>query len=387
MIETDILIVGGGPAGLSVSAQLDGVSSVLVHQDREIGKPVRTSGGSWLVDAERLGIPAELYQRIERLDVISDTRRLEVDISDEPGVVLDITRLYQWLASKATSEIHCGTKFLRTEKDAGGYVSTLRTAGKGEWQIRSKQIVDASGWHCIVLESLGLNTKPARDGVGYEFEYPAGDFQMDRAILFFGRAVLAGYGWVFPTNYGTIRLGVGVIRPVSDVSPRDMMTALLASDDLERMGVPRPQDHHVNAGTIPSVAYDKKLVYGDVIRVGDSANMATPILGEGLRICIEQGRLLGDALSERSAAALTRWERQAAGRLSLKYRVGFWVNQAASRYTVANWERSLDRMAKLPPKELMVYFRNDFTTGMIIRRVALLVWRKMKDRARGVFGR
>ena len=65
--ETDVLIVGGGPAGLSVASHLgDDVSSVVVHQDREIGKPVRTSGGSWLKDADALGIPAQLYTIIGR---------------------------------------------------------------------------------------------------------------------------------------------------------------------------------------------------------------------------------------------------------------------------------------------------------------------------------
>lgn len=379
VVETDILIVGGGPAGLSVSAQLDGLSSVLVHQDREIGKPVRTSGGSWLKDVQRLGIPDELYQRISQMDVYSDTRHLPVDISAAPAVVLDITRLYQWLASKATSDIHCATKFLRTVRDGEGYLSTVRTAGKGEWQIRSRQIVDASGWHCIVLESLGLNTKPARDAVGIEYEYPVKNLDMNRAILFFGSFALAGYGWAFPTNYGTLRLGVGVIRPVSDASPKAMMDALLASGELARMGLPQPEGQHVNAGTIPSVPYEKQLVYGDIIRVGDSANMATPTLGEGLRIVIEQGRLLGDALSKRDPVALKTWEQQANGNLALKYKVGFWVNQAAAKYTVQNWERSLDRMAKLPPAELMDYFRNDFSTDMIIRRVSLLIWRKLKD--------
>jgi digeranylgeranylglycerophospholipid reductase len=56
-LSCDVLIVGGGPAGLSVAAALpDDVSSVIVHQDQEIGRPVRTSGGSWLKDVERLGI-------------------------------------------------------------------------------------------------------------------------------------------------------------------------------------------------------------------------------------------------------------------------------------------------------------------------------------------
>ena len=62
-LECEVLIVGRGPAGLSVAATLPNyIATIIVHQDAEIGKPVRTSGGCWLDDVERLGIPSEFYQ-------------------------------------------------------------------------------------------------------------------------------------------------------------------------------------------------------------------------------------------------------------------------------------------------------------------------------------
>jgi flavin-dependent dehydrogenase len=71
-------------------------------------------------------------------------------------------------------------------------------------------------------------------------------------------------------------------------------------------------DYVVNAGTLPSIAYDPQLVFENVIRVGDTANFATPTVGEGIRICIERGNDLGIALGEaidtQNPAPLKRFE-------------------------------------------------------------------------------
>ena len=98
-LKCDVLIVGGGPAGLSVAAALpDNVSSIVVHQDAEIGKPVRTSGGCWLADVKQLGIPPDFYQIIDQLDIYADTQEAHFKIDNDKLVVLNFTDLYQWLA-------------------------------------------------------------------------------------------------------------------------------------------------------------------------------------------------------------------------------------------------------------------------------------------------
>ena len=58
--KVDVLIVGGGPAGLAAaeSASSRGVSALVLERQNEIGYPVHTSGGSWLQDMKALDIPA-----------------------------------------------------------------------------------------------------------------------------------------------------------------------------------------------------------------------------------------------------------------------------------------------------------------------------------------
>ena len=47
LLKTDIIIAGGGPAGLSAAevAARRGISVVVLEQNHEIGSPIRTSGG------------------------------------------------------------------------------------------------------------------------------------------------------------------------------------------------------------------------------------------------------------------------------------------------------------------------------------------------------
>ena len=383
----DVLIVGGGPAGLSVAAALpDDISCIIVHQDKEIGRPVRTSGGCWLSDAQKLGIPSELYHVADTIELYSDNEKSRLTLQNEKLVIFDVTGLYRWLASKCEKKNRTpllATKFVSTQKNSsGGYRSTIRSKTAPYDVVHSTYIVDASGGPCAVLRALSLLKKPDRHGVGIEREYPIGKNDPNRAILFVGSNALSGYGWIFPTPDHQLRVGVGVIHPDTDVSPRDLLDQVLNSTDLERMGITLDGKFEVNAGILPSVPYDPKLVYGNVIRVGDSANFATPTVGEGIRICIEFGTVLGvqlgKTISSGSGNHLKHYEKECQRNLSKNYKFGFAANKRMATYKPRDWDKSIRRFNRLDEKTAIALLRSEFNISTIVWEI----WKAIRQKLR-----
>ena len=71
--SVDVLVVGGGPAGLmaAYAAASGGCSTLVVERGAEIGDPVHTSGATAVRTMQRFDIPEELYHVVNRLRMCS----------------------------------------------------------------------------------------------------------------------------------------------------------------------------------------------------------------------------------------------------------------------------------------------------------------------------
>ena len=76
--DWNVLIVGGGPAGLAAgeAAARQGVRTLILERQHEIGYPVHTSGGSWIRDMQALNIPKHLYHPINKVFFVSPHREI-----------------------------------------------------------------------------------------------------------------------------------------------------------------------------------------------------------------------------------------------------------------------------------------------------------------------
>jgi digeranylgeranylglycerophospholipid reductase len=366
--RADVVVVGGGPAGLATAAAAarGGLRVVLCERSHAIGEPVRTSGGSFVRPLVRLGIPASCWHPVHRIRVIGPTTDVTKAYRRPVGCVLDVRGTYQWLAAQAVeagAEIRLKTPVEGPVTDAGRVVG-VRLRGRSE--IGARVVVDASGHTGFVARATGLRPGNERSAVGVELELHAPGYDHDEAVFWLGDEVApGGYGWAFPSGAGRVRLGVGVLRPESDADPRLLLESLRAAFRPLAGATPAgPIELH--SGVMPVLAPRATTLVGNgVVVVGDAGGQGSTLLGEGIRYAIAAGRLAGDALvaaggdfSPRGLSSYpTQWHRT----MGRDLRISYAVNQRISTYRDADWDRAIRRLDRLTPKQAARVFASDFS--------------------------
>src|ERR1700691_5725751 len=147
MTPCDVIIAGGGPAGLSAAAVLagHGRSVTVLEQNHEIGSPIRTSGGSFIDEMEALGIPARLYHPLSRVRFLSPNNSAVFDYPVARFCILDVRGTFQYLAERA---IEAGARVrLSTRAESpiveDGFVRGVRTTCG---DLRGDLVIDATGY-------------------------------------------------------------------------------------------------------------------------------------------------------------------------------------------------------------------------------------------------
>src|ERR1039458_8507411 len=92
MQSFDVIIAGGGLGGLSAAeaAAKAGASVLVLEQNKEIGSPARTTGGSFVQDMKALGIPESLYHPIRRCRYISPHNSAAFEYDEPVTCFLDV---------------------------------------------------------------------------------------------------------------------------------------------------------------------------------------------------------------------------------------------------------------------------------------------------------
>jgi len=379
MVDCDIAVVGGGPAGLSAAyaAARCGAKVILFEKDESIAHNIRTSGVTWIEEIEKLGITSEHYNPIKNYCFISPSNEVTIRGSTAKSCVLNVRSAFQhlaFLAAEAGSQIMVKSNVTNVIVDSNNRISGLKaTTPKGDVVIGSKLVIDASGFNSSIARRLGIVNEWRRYGVGAEYECYCEKVDTETWTLLVGRDYSqAGYAWVFPVSKNRIRIGVGIGRPESKADPLQKLNSILEKklNPLHKMGKITPIELHY--GFIPNEGLRKSTVFDGLLLVGDSAGQANPLLLEGIRYAIEFGRLAGKigAMSlpnNSSKASLIEYERTWRSNIESKIHSAIKVQSRWIRLSDEEWNKEIEILRDMSMEEFLDFIKAEFTTSKMVK--------------------
>ena len=389
----DVVIAGGGPAGLAAAATaaIGDACVLLLERSRQIGYPVKTSGGSFVDDLTSLGIPSHLFHPIQRIRLRTQRAEALFSYKKPTFCVVDTKLLLEHLARDAVSQgaqVLCGARVVSATREGTlQRVDYIRSDGTPS-SVAAQVLIDATGAGAVVSRATGLGEGFKRLGIGTEFEIIAPRADQHEATLWYGSSVApSGYGWIFPLGKSRVRVGVGAIIPDRQVDTRKYAWDLLRRYVRENLGASSWSILEVHAGVVPAEGMNEVFVKRGVVAVGDSAGQASCLTGEGIRYAIEAGQRAGKASARFSQTGLQAdllgyqadWLRDHGG----MYRRAYKLNRRLVELTDSEWDKSIELSTHLTPEEFAELLHGDFkTTALSVLRTPIRASRLAKQARR-----
>ncbi len=285
MIETDVLIVGAGPAGSACAGRLQGGPLGCILLDRQpFPRPKPCAG--WITPRvlRALNLEAEDYPhgltRFTSFDI--SIKGIKFHLRTEQYAIRRL-EFDQWLLQRAAVDFRVHT-VQKIEQAGGRYI--VDGAYSARW------LVGAGGTHCPVRRALFDPASPPGEAglivaMEEEFRYQAPD---DRCRLWFLEDGLPGYAWYVPKAGGWLNVGIGgsAAQLKSRGRPlKEHWGRLL--EKLERQGLAGGRDWKPSGHSYFLRRAAGALRNGNALLAGDSIGLATLDMGEGIGPAIESG--------------------------------------------------------------------------------------------------
>ncbi len=295
MTKTDVIIVGGGPAGSSCAWQLRRRGIECLILDKAPFPRAKLCAG-WITPAVVADLELDVRTYPHRFLTFRTMRMHLRGIplrSHSPQHSIRRVEFDDWLLRRSGADV-IRHEVKRIERRADRYVIDGRFA--------CTALVGAGGTACPVYRSLFRTLNPrarSRQVAVLEQELPYSWQDGDCHLWFFDKG-LPGYSWYVPKEDGYLNLGIGALsqrlqqQGVSLRQHWDFFVARLRRRGLIDSGLalaPQGYSYYLRDGA-------QSLQCDSAYLIGDAAGLATRDMGEGIGPAVRSGILAAKAIAD-----------------------------------------------------------------------------------------
>jgi flavin-dependent dehydrogenase len=337
-----IAIVGAGPAGSAAGWHLATRGHEVTLIDRASFPRPKTCG-DWITlgavaELNRLGVTRGVIETsvaeratITHTAIVSPAGRRTVNPSREPAYCIPRLIFDHLLWGRA---VQAGCQPM---------VRIVRTIGTGDGAFLREwpYVIDARGAHAGDANAVALRAY-------WSVPEPLlSDTEAATVQILTDAVFTRGYGWIFPvdTSGGRVRFNIGVGMLSADTRPghrvREFFDRFVdLQPSLQRWHQTaereRPVGCHVSLGLSHNTVGDATL-----LRIGDAANLADPLTGDGIAHALKSGRLAAEAIdaARNAGEARQQWQRSyeagIQGEIDRASRLQRWLTPTAAKNIAA----------------------------------------------------
>jgi len=320
---TEVLIIGGGPAGAAAGYWLSQLGHDVIIVEKKTFPRDKTCGDGLTPRAVKqlhdMGLEHELSQfhRYEGLRATAHGRTLELSWPSHPiypqhGYVVRRRELDTMVALNAEASgatLLQGYEALQPIIERGFVRGAVVQAKDSETpiNIHASYVIIADGANSRFGRSLGtFRTKkwPYGTAIRTYWESPMHDDPWIESALDVkdrnGNS-MPGYGWIFPVGDGTVNIGVGLLstfRDFKSVNTTHLLDAY-AHQVADAWKIdPDAPTQRATSGRIPMGGSVGPKAGPTYLVVGDAAGSVNPFNGEGIDYAYETARIAANVLHE-----------------------------------------------------------------------------------------
>ncbi|MHA1550811.1 MAG: NAD(P)/FAD-dependent oxidoreductase [Candidatus Heimdallarchaeaceae archaeon] len=289
--EDDLIVVGGGPAGLlsAISASKKGVSVTLLESKNVIGRHEHCAGLlsiDGLKSLDLLNLPSKVIQNkdIRGSKIYSPKGELIVVQKNEPiAWVVDRAGFDSHLSSQAIElgvNIRTSSRVL-TVKRTNNHLKYILGKKSTTQKTKSKMTILAEGRFPALNEKFNLPS-PSRNDIVYASQFIMSgvkDIEREFVEIYQSNSLVPGFfGWIIPIDENRAKVGLGVTNPPAS----KMLENLINKHPILKQKLSSAKIEKRMSGAIPIGSYIKKTYADNVLVVGDAAGQTKPTTGGGV---------------------------------------------------------------------------------------------------------